>query len=266
MFKRGFREKVVIITGASRGLGRELALQFAKQGAWLSLASRNVGQLESVAAECLGLGTRVLIVPTDVSDKSQCQNLIDKTLRQFYQIDVLINNASTSIRTHFEDIQDVSLLEEMMQVNYFGSMYCTHYALPSLKRNKGRIISISRKTSLTGVPHHSGEAASINAVTAFFDALRIELASYKVSVTMAYPEVIPPVMYSSPERNSKAITVYDDLSALNAEAYAKTISDAATKRRGTAVMSKRGTVGRWIKSFSPGMGNRIVHRPRTIGF
>lgn len=123
-----FRDNVVIITGASGGIGRELAYQLADQRALLSLCARNVEQLEAIAAECRNRGTKVLVVRADISDQAQCKNLIDRTISEFRQIDMLINNAGISMWARFEDIQDLTPFEQIMKVNYLGSVYCTYYA------------------------------------------------------------------------------------------------------------------------------------------
>jgi short-subunit dehydrogenase len=184
MIKASFRENVVVITGASSGIGRELAFQLADQGAWLSLAARNAERLDAAAAQSRERGGKALIVPTDVSQQSQCRNLIERTVAEYHRIDTLINNAGITMWARFEEIQDLSLLEWIMQVNYLGSLYCTYYALPYLKHTRGRIVGVSSLTGKTGVPTRSGYAASKHAMAGFFDSLRIELADDGVSVTI----------------------------------------------------------------------------------
>ena len=182
-----FRDNVVIITGASSGIGRELAFQLADQGAWLSLAARGAERLASVASHCRERGGQALIVPTDVSQESLCQALIAQTVQEYGRIDTLINNAGITMWAKFEEIRDLHLFEHMMQVNYLGSVYCTYHALPFLKQTRGRIVGVSSLTGKTGVPTRSGYAATKHAMAGFFDSLRIELADYGVSVTMVYP-------------------------------------------------------------------------------
>lgn len=183
-----FSENVVIITGASAGIGRELSLQLADQGAWLSLAARDAEKLEDVAAQCRVRGSgKALAVPTDVAEKAQCKNLIEKTAAEYDRIDTLVNNAGITMWARFDELEDLAMLEKIMQVNYFGSVYCTHYALPFLKKSKGRLVGVSSLAGKTGVPTRSGYAASKHAMAGFFDTLRIELADHGVSVTMIYP-------------------------------------------------------------------------------
>ena len=185
-----FRENVIIITGASRGIGRELALQLADQGAWLALAARNVEMLEETAAGCRQRGGKALVVPTDLTDQSQCARLIEQTVATHGRIDTLVNNAGIAPRARFDQIQDLGLIEQIMRVNYMGSVYCTYYALPHLKKTRGRIVGISSASGKWGLPRVSAYAASKHAMAGFFDSLRVELSEEGVSVTMVYPSYV----------------------------------------------------------------------------
>ncbi len=182
-----FTDKVVVITGASSGIGRELACQLAAQGAKLALAARNVERLKAVRVECEKRGGQAIAVPTDVTEQAQCESLMMKTVETFGGIDILVNNAGISMWARFEDVTDLSIFEQIMRVNYLGSLYCTYYALPHLKASRGQIVAVSSLTGKTGVPLRSGYAASKHAVVGFFDSLRIELADDGVDVTIIYP-------------------------------------------------------------------------------
>ena len=263
MNKSHFFQKAVIITGASAGIGRELALMLAEQGAWLALAARNAERLEEVAAQCRQRGGKAVVVPTDVTEQSQCRNLIERTLAEYSRIDVLINNAGISMWARFDEIADLSLIEQIMRVNYFGSVYCTHYALPFLKETQGRIVGISSLTGKTGVPTRSGYAASKHAMAGFFDTLRIELADYGVSVTMIYPGFVATEVRQrafakdgkplgiSPVREDEVMTV---------ETCARLIVQAAAQRKRELVMTLRGKLGMWLKLIAPGLVDRIARK------
>ena len=142
-----FKDKVVVITGASSGIGRELAYRLAMQGAKLSLAARDAERLEAVRGECEKRGGLAITVPTDVVEQAQCGSLTRKTVEEFGGIDILVNNAGISMWANFDEVTDLSIYEKIMRVNYLGSVYCTYYALPYLKTNRGQIVGIS---SLTG--------------------------------------------------------------------------------------------------------------------
>lgn len=256
-----FFENVVIITGASAGIGKALALQLVKQGAWLSLADRDVKKLDEVAIQCRRHACKALTVPVDVAQQSQCKNLIEQTVAEYGRIDTLINNAGITMWARFEDIQDLTLIEQIMRVNYFGSVYCTYYALPYLKETQGRIVGISSLTGKTGVPTRSGYAASKHAMAGFFDTIRIELADYGVSVTMIYPGFVATEIRQrafgpdgwplgkSPVREDKVMTV---------ETCARLIAQAAAQRKRELVMTLRGRLGLWLKLISPRLVDRFA--------
>jgi short-subunit dehydrogenase len=258
-----FRENVVVLTGASEGIGREMALQLAAQGAWLALAARDGAKLEAVAAECRARGGRAVAVPTDVADRAQCIRLIDRAVQEYGRIDTLVNNAGVSMWARFDEVTDLAPFERMMQVNYFGSLYCTHAALPHLKRTRGRIVGISSLTGRAGVPTRSGYAATKHAMAGFFDSLRIELADDGVTVTMVYPGFVSTgirthafgpdgqMLGSSPVRESEVMTPE--------ECARQTVAAMAARRR-ELIMTMRGKVGAWIKLIAPGVVDRIARR------
>ncbi len=258
-----FKDNVVIITGASTGIGREVALQLADQGAWLALAARSAEQLESVAAECRQRGGKAIAIPTDVADESQCKRLIDRAAVEYGRIDTLINNAGISMWAKFEDLKDLSILDQIMRVNYLGSAYLTAYALPYLKRTRGRIVGVSSLAGKNGVPTRSGYAASKHALAGFFDTLRIELADSGVSVTMIYPGFVKSEIREraagadgQPLRQSP---VHEN-EVMTAETCARIIIDAAAKRKREEVMTLRGKLGQWLKLIAPGLVDRIAQR------
>ena len=164
--------KVVVITGASKGIGAELAKQLAARGAKLVLAARSVKELEAVAAECR---------------KAGAEHVITGAALAFGGIDVLVNNAGATMWALFEEIEDVSILERIMQVNYMGAVYCTRHALPYLRASKGVLVGVSSLAGLNGVPTRTGYAAAKHAMVGFFDSLRIELEGSGIAVTMIHP-------------------------------------------------------------------------------
>jgi short-subunit dehydrogenase len=265
-----FRDNVVIVTGASAGIGRELALQLAARGAHLALAARDPVKLEEVAAECRARGVRAIAVPTDVGDEEKCGELVQRTVDEFGRLDTLVNNAGISMWARFDEVTDLSGFEALMRVNYLGSVYCTHHALPHLKRSRGRIVGVSSLTGKTGVPTRSGYAASKHAMTGFFDSLRIELAESGVTVTMVYPGFVateirerafgpdgrPLGAGNSPVREREVMT---------AEECARQILEAAASRRRELIMTTRGKVGWILKVFAPGLIDRIAAKAIAEG-
>ena len=256
-----FQGNVVIITGASSGIGRELAYQLADQGAYLSLGARDQQRLQAVAAQCQARGGRVIITPTDVTDQAQCQILIKKTVQEFGRIDTLVNNAGISMRALFEELGDLSILEQLMQVNYFGSVYCTHYALPYLKETKGRIVVVASLTAIYGVPTRIGYAASKHAVKGFFDSLRIELADSNVTVTISYPDLV------ATENRQRALgadgqpigdSPFDEHKVMRVERCVQLLVKAMEGRKREDRQTWKAKLGPWLKLIAPGLVDRIA--------
>jgi len=257
-----FKDKVVVITGASSGIGRELAYQLVEQGAWLSLAARNGEQLATVAGECQVRGGRAIAIVTDVGEQAQCSELIQRTVDQYDRIDMLVNNAGITMWANFEDIRDIGFYEQIMRVNYLGSVYCTYYALPFLKKTKGQIIGIS-SLGQAGIPKRSGYAASKHAMVGFFDTLRIEIAEYGVSVTMIYPDFV------ATETRKRALgadgkpigkSPVRESGVMPAEKCAQLIIQAAAARKRELIMTWRGKVGLWVKLIAPGVVDRVAKK------
>lgn len=256
-----FKENVVIITGASSGIGRALAYQFAEQGAWLSLGARDAERLQSITQECQQRGGRAFFIQTDVSDPAQCARLVARTVNEYGRIDTLVNNAGITMWARFEELQDLSILERIMQVNYLGSAYCTHAALPYLKRTRGRIVVVSSVSGKAGVPTRSGYAASKHAQVGFFDSLRIEIAQYGISVTIAYPDFVATEIRQrafGPDGKALGISPVQESKVMDADACARLIVQAAARRKREEVMGLRGKIGQYIKLIAPTLVDRIA--------
>jgi short-subunit dehydrogenase len=263
-----FKDKVVVITGASSGIGRELAYQLAEQGAWLSLTARNGERLTGVAKECQTRGGKAITIVTDVSEQTQCAQLIQRTVDYYDRIDVLVNNAGITMWANFEEVRDISFYEQIMRVNYLGSVYCTYYALPFLKKTKGQIIAISSLAGKNGIPKRSGYAASKHAMVGFFDTLRIELEEHGISVTIIYPDFV------ATESHKKAFgadgkpigkSPLREKEVMTAEKCAQLIIQAAASRKRELIMTWRGKLGLWVKLIAPGLVDSIAKKAINEG-
>jgi NAD(P)-dependent dehydrogenase (short-subunit alcohol dehydrogenase family) len=258
-----FRDNSVVLTGASSGIGRELALQLAAQGARLTLAARGAAALEEVAATCRARGAVAVAVPTDVAEEEQCRALVERAVAEHGRLDTLILNAGISMWALFEELTTLRPLEEVLRVNYLGSVYPTFYALPHLKASRGRIVGVASLTGKTGVPTRSGYAASKHAMAGFFDTLRIELAPRGVSVTMAYPDfVATPIRQRAFGADGEPLgaSPVQEGKVMSAATCARLILAAAGERRREVVMGLRGKVGLWLKLVAPGLIDRIALR------
>jgi len=174
--------QVIIITGASDGIGAELARQLARQhgtDARLVLAARNVQALDAVAAQCQSLGAITLVVPTDVCVPAQCQQLVATAMAHFGQLDALINNAGVSAQALFSEVkaEDLGWYEELMRINLWGSVWCTHAAVPHLKATRGRLVAVSSLAGLVGVPGRTAYSASKFAMTGFLKRCALNCAA-----------------------------------------------------------------------------------------
>jgi short-subunit dehydrogenase len=247
-------QHVIIITGASSGIGKALAYLLAPQSPQLVLVARDGNRLEEVAKHCETLGASTLVVPTDVSNPQACLEMIQSTITKFSKIDVLVNNAGMSMWSTVEDVQDVTSFQRIMDVNFLGSVYCTKFAFPFLKRTQGRIVAVSSVTSFSGVPLHAAYCASKHAMDGFFESLRIELAGTGVSVTIVAPDLVQTEIFErslGADGQSLGLHLQDFGSFLSSETCADIIVKAMAQRKRLVITSLRGKLGRWVKLCFP---------------
>ncbi|MYN41524.1 SDR family oxidoreductase [Duganella sp. FT109W] len=256
--------ETIIITGASDGIGAEIARQLArKQGAGVALvlAARNAAALEQVAAQCAKSGAQTLVVPTDVSAQAQCVALIGATVARFGGIDALINNAGRSAHALFAEVPDLAWYEELMRINLWGSVWCTHAALPYLTQSRGRIVAVSSLAGLIGVPGRTAYSATKFAMGGFFEALRAELKPAGVSVTTAYPGVVATQIrhrgFNAAGGQLGSSSLKED-KAMSVEECAALIIAGMQSRQREVVMSAKGKLGRWLKLIAPGLVEKMA--------
>lgn len=178
------QNKVVVITGASSGIGKALAEKFAAEGFNLVLGARRIDRLEALKAQLSGV--EVLVVKTDVTSEDDCKNLINKAVEKFGKINILINNAGISMRASFEDVE-LSVLHRLMDVNYWGTVNCTKFALPHILKEKGSIVGVISTGGYIGLPGRTGYSGSKFAVRGFLDTVRIEYLHSGLHVLVAAP-------------------------------------------------------------------------------
>lgn len=269
MKRHHYFRSAVIITGAAAGIGSELSLLLADRGARLALADCNAVKLEAVVSQCRRRGAKAIGVPTDVTRQSQCKNLIDQTIAAFSRIDVLFNNAGITMSARCDEVPDPVLFEQVTQVNYFGSVYCTYHALPFLKKTQGRIVGISSLAGKFGIPTRSGYSASKHAMAGFFDTLRMELADFGVSVTMIYPGFVAtgmgPQAYEESGKPLGRISIFFN-KVLPVETCARSILQAAARRKREVVIPARVRLGLWLKLIAPGILDHFVLKAVGAGY
>ena len=254
-------DHVVVITGASEGIGRALSLALARQNPKLVLAARNEARLNELKTELESTGTQALVVPTDVTDQDACRHLIAATISKWDRLDVLVNNAGRTMWTTLEEMTDTGIIERLIRINYLGAAYCTYYALPYLKKSQGRIVVVSSIAGISGVPTRTAYSASKHALFGFFDSLRIELRDTGVSVTMVAPDFVLSEMHRRALRgDGKPLgkSPMQEEKIMTAEKCADMIVKAIENRDRLLVTSFRGKLGRWVKMLAPGLIDKVA--------
>ncbi|XP_016564085.2 11-beta-hydroxysteroid dehydrogenase A isoform X1 [Capsicum annuum] len=187
VFSENVAGKVVIITGASSGIGEHLAYEYARRGACLTIAARREEILREVGERALDLGAAdVLVVPADVSNVEDCRRIVDRTMSHFGRLDHLVNNAGMASVSLFEEIEEITNLRSIMDINFWGSVYMTRFAIPYLRYSEGRIVVLSSSASWMPTPRMSLYCASKAALVLFFEALRIEFGR-DIKITLVTP-------------------------------------------------------------------------------
>jgi short-subunit dehydrogenase len=184
--KKHFTNKVVIITGASSGIGKATAIEAAKQGANVVIAARNIDKLNDVAKVIEGFGVQSLAVKTDVSVRADAKNLIDQTIEKFGKIDVLVNNAGISMRAMFDEL-DLDIFEKVVNINFMGTVNCSYYALPHILKQKGSIAGVLSVSGFTPLGARTAYVSSKYAMAGFLESLRIENIRRGLHVLVSYP-------------------------------------------------------------------------------
>jgi len=181
-----FRDKTILITGGSSGIGRAAALRLAGYGANVVVAARNKKALDDVVLEANGQEGKIVAVPTDVMEAEQCRQAVEETVAHFGRLDILVCSAGLSLRAYFAG-SDLEALERVMCVNFFGTLYMTHYGLPHIKRTKGSLVALSSLTGIRGIPSYAIYGASKFAVQGLYESLRLELKRDGVHVGVMAP-------------------------------------------------------------------------------
>jgi short-subunit dehydrogenase len=247
--------KTVVITGASSGIGRAAALEFARRGASLVLAARRAEQLEKVAGECRTLGARCSIVVSDVTKREDCQRLIDSVP----QVDVLVNNAGFAIFDAIESAKPEDL-ESMMQTNYFGMVWCTQAALPKmLARGNGTIVNVASIAGIMGYARMGGYSATKFAIVGFTEALRDEVIDRGVKVAMVCPGTTDTEFFVQAERG-KMPGASRLILAVRPEKVARAIANAAEDGRYRRILPFGAAAYMRLKELFPRVAHLLMRR------
>jgi short-subunit dehydrogenase len=258
-----FSGKTVLITGASEGIGRALALALAAERARLALNARNEARLTEAVRECAARGAEALALPADVSRQEDCTAMVRRAVAHFGRLDVLINNAGVTMWSRFDALSDLGEFTRLLATNYLGAVYATAAALPALKDARGLIVAVASIAGLTGVPERTGYAASKHAMVGFFESLRIELAGSGVDVTIVAPDFVVSEIHRravGPDGRPLGITPMRVSHIMSAEECARLIVAAMRRRDRLLITSARGRFGRWARLIAPAIVDRIAAR------
>ncbi len=255
-----FQNKVVIITGASSGIGLACAKKFAAEGAKVVVTSRNKNTLVEKFDLMGGASDKLFAIQCDVTKEEDCKSLIEQTVKEFGKIDVLINNAGISMRALFNSL-DLKVIQHVMQTNFWGTVYCTKYALPYLLKTNGSVVGISSTAGKVGLPGRTGYSASKFAMEGFLESLRTENLHTGLHVLVACPGFTATNIRAKAlngDGNPQGSSPRDEKGMMNADEVANSIYYAVYKRKRDMLLSTQGKLTVWLNKFFPGMMDKVV--------
>lgn len=253
-----FKDKVVIVTGASSGIGEALAKRFASLGAHVAAGARSLDKLEKVVAQ---LPVEGLAVACDVSREEDCKRLIERTVEKFGRVDILVNNAGISMRALFDDV-DLDVLRRLMDTNFWGCVYCTKYALPHIQQSRGSIVGISSVAGFHGLPGRTGYSSSKYAMHGLLETVRIENLKKKVHVMIVAPGFTASnVRFAAltADGSQQGASPREEGKMMTADEAARRIVRAVAKRKRTLLMDFDGKATRILKFFAPGLLDKLYY-------
>jgi short-subunit dehydrogenase len=249
------KDKIVVITGASSGIGKSTAIEFASKGAKLTLVSRRREKLEELQQFLSKFNTEILVCPCDVSNKDQVKKMADQVMEKFGKIDILVNNAGFAI---YGTVSDLSIeeIESQMQTNYLGMIYCTKNFLPILqKQNSGHIVNVASVAASFGLPGIASYCASKYAMLGFSEGLKHELKGTKIGVTVVSPIMVRTNFFD--HESFGKMPKYSQTS-LDPKTVAKAILSASESSRLEIIVPSIVRVGVWLKHTIPFIINPIM--------
>ncbi len=258
---KDFKNKTVVVTGASSGIGEALAREFAARGARVVLGARSVQKLQLIAGEIRAGGGQAAYCGVDVSNPEECRELIDTAVREFGGVDVLICNAGLSMRAIFDDV-DLEVLHKLMDVNFWGTVNCCKYALPYLQASKGSVVGVSSVAGLHGLPGRTGYSASKYAMTGFLETLRIENLKKGLHVMIACPGFTASnVRFAAltADGSQQGETPRNEAKMMTAAQVARIIARGVLRRKRLCLMEAEGRATHFVKKFAPAFLDRMFY-------
>lgn len=257
-----FKNKVVLITGGSSGIGLALARAFAQAGAHVVITGRQVGKLEEAVQLLAAEGYAVVPVVADVTQKAECELMVSAALARFGKLDILVNNAGISMRALFAQL-DLEVLHRLMNTNFWGAVYATKAALPQIRANKGSIVNVSSVAGLRPIPGRTGYSASKAALQAFMDSLRTEYYHEKLHILTVYPGYVESNIRKAAlghDGTAQGDTPLDEKNLMKADDVAAAILKATVSRKRDLIIGTQGRLSVWLNKFVPGFMDGVVWR------
>ena len=255
------KSKVVVITGASSGIGKACAWYFAKNGSKVVLAARSKNKLKVIGEEMMSAGYDVFTVQADVSVEEDCQRLMLETINRFKKIDILINNAGISMRATFEEM-DLLVMKKVMDINFYGTVFCTKYALPHILKSKGSVVGVSSIAGYKGLPARTAYSASKFAMQGFLESLRIENLKKGLHVLIACPGFTASNIRNtalSKDGKVQKESPRDESKMMTAEKVAEYIYDAVVNRQNSLTLTINGKLTLFLNKIIPNLVDRLVY-------
>ncbi len=260
IFMLEFRNKVVVITGGSEGIGKALVDAFLQLGAKVATCGRNYDKLYLLQSQ--HSGKPLLIHTADVSKELDCKNFIQLVIRQFGTIDILINNAGVSMRALVADVE-LDTIRKVMDINFWGTVYCTKLALPYIVKNKGTVVGVSSIAGYRGLPGRSGYSASKYAVNGWLEALRTELLHSGANIMWVCPGFTTSNIRNvalNNKGNAQGESTMNEGKMMPADKCAIHIIEAIAKRKRTLVLTFQGMQTVFLNRFFPALADKLVRK------
>lgn len=255
------KNKVVVITGGSSGIGKALAETFGRNGSQILITGRNQDELEKAVTELKNRGISILGFQADVSKEDDNRRMAAEALARFGRIDILINNAGISMRALFEEV-DLDVVKKVMDINFYGVLYATKYCLPEIKKNKGSVIGISSIAGFRGLPGRTGYSASKFALNGFLEVLRTELLKTGVHVLTACPGFTASNIRKrslTKDGTSQGESPRDEQKMMTADEVAQRIYNATVNRKRTLVLTTQGKLAVFLNKWLPALADKMVY-------
>ena len=256
------QNKVVVITGATSGIGKALAYAFAAKGSKVVMGARTYDKLVEIAEDIKRKGGEEAYAQTDITQETDCKNLILTAIEMFGKVDILINNAGISMRALFADTQ-LNVIETLMNVYFWGTVYCTKYALPYIIKEKGSIVAVSSIGGLMGLPGRTGYSASKFAINGFMESLRTENMKTGLHVLMAFPGFTASNIRNtalSADGRPQGESPRTEEKMMSAEEVARKIYQAIYKRKNKIVLTSQGKAMVFINKYAPKWLSKQIYK------